>query len=52
MRNVAVIGVSPSKFRVRKDVNQSELTFEAVKPALGEYVGNGRTGKTPARRFY
>ena len=34
MRKVAVIGVGHSKFGVRKDVNLSELTFEAVKPAL------------------
>ena len=52
MRNVAVIGVSPSKFRVRKGVNLSEPTFEAVKPALEEYVGNGWTGKTAGGRFY
>jgi len=49
LRNVAVIGVSPSKFRVGKDVNLSELTSEAVKPALEEYVGNGWTGKTTGR---
>lgn len=34
MRKVAVIGVGHSKFGVRKDVNLSELTYEAVKPAL------------------
>jgi len=34
LRKVAVIGVGHSKFGVRKDVNLSELTFEAVKPAL------------------
>ena len=34
MRKVAVIGVGHSKFGVRKDVNLSELTFEAVRPAL------------------
>ena len=49
MRNVAVIGVSHSEFSVRKDVNLSELTSEAVKPALEEYVGNGWTGETTGR---
>jgi len=49
LRNVAVIGVSPSKFRVRKGVNPSEPTFEAVKPALEEYVDSGWTGKTTGR---
>ena len=34
MRKVAIIGVGHSNFGVRKDVNLSELTFEAVKPAL------------------
>jgi len=34
LRRVAVIGVGHSKFGVRKDVNLSELTYEAVKPAL------------------
>jgi len=34
LRKVAVIGVGHSKFGVRKDVNLSELTFEAVRPAL------------------
>ena len=36
MRRVSVIGVGHSKFGVRKDVNLSELTFEAVKPALDD----------------
>ncbi|UCH57025.1 MAG: thiolase domain-containing protein [Candidatus Bathyarchaeota archaeon] len=36
MRKVAVIGVGHSKFGVRKDVNLSELTFEAVKPAIDD----------------
>ncbi len=49
LRNVAFIGVSPSKFRVRKGVDLSEPTSEAVKPALEEYVGNGWTGKTTGR---
>jgi len=34
MKKVAVIGVGNSKFGIRGDVNVSELTFEAVKPAL------------------
>ncbi len=34
MRKVAVIGVGHSNVGVRKDVNLSELTYEAVKPAL------------------
>jgi acetyl-CoA C-acetyltransferase len=34
LRKVAVIGVGHSNFGVRKDVNLSELSFEAVKPAL------------------
>jgi acetyl-CoA C-acetyltransferase len=36
LRKVAVIGVGNSNFGVRKDVNLSELTFEAVKPALDD----------------
>ena len=52
MRNVAVIGGSHSEFRVRKDVNLSELTSEAGKPALEEYVDKGWTGKTAGREFY
>jgi acetyl-CoA C-acetyltransferase len=34
LRKVAVIGVGHSNVGVRKDVNLSELTYEAVKPAL------------------
>jgi len=34
MRRVAVIGVGCSKFGVLKDLNLSELAFEAVKPAI------------------
>ena len=34
MRKVAVIGVGNSRFGIRGDVNVSELTFEAVRPAL------------------
>jgi acetyl-CoA C-acetyltransferase len=34
LKKVAVIGVGHSKVGVRKDVNLSELTYEAVKPAL------------------
>ncbi len=41
MRKVAVIGVGNSNFGVRKDVNLSELTFEAVKPALDEASVSG-----------
>ena len=41
MRKVAVIGVGNSIFGVRKDVNLSELTFEAVKPALDEASVSG-----------
>jgi acetyl-CoA C-acetyltransferase len=36
LKKVAVIGVGHSKFGVRKDANLSELTFEAVKPALDD----------------
>jgi len=36
-----VIGVGNSNFGVRKDVNLSELTFEAVKPALDEASVSG-----------
>jgi acetyl-CoA C-acetyltransferase len=42
LRRVAVIGVGHSKFGVRKDVNLSELTFEAVKPALVDAGISGR----------
>jgi acetyl-CoA acetyltransferase len=49
LRNVAVSGVGHSEFGVRKDGNLSELTFEAVKPALEEYVANGWTGKTAGK---
>jgi acetyl-CoA C-acetyltransferase len=41
LRKVAVIGVGNSNFGVRKDVNLSELTFEAVKPALDEASVSG-----------
>ncbi len=41
MRKVAVIGVGNSNFGVRKDVNLSELTFEAVKPALDDASVSG-----------
>jgi acetyl-CoA C-acetyltransferase len=34
LKRVAIIGVGHSKFGDRSDVNLSELTFEAVKPAL------------------
>jgi acetyl-CoA C-acetyltransferase len=34
MRRVAVIGVGSSRFGVLKDLNLSELAFEAVKPAI------------------
>jgi len=36
LRRVAVIGVGHSAFGVRKDVNLSELAFEAVSPALDD----------------
>jgi hypothetical protein len=49
LRNVAVSGVGHSEFGVRKDVNLSELTFEAVKPDLAEYVANGWTGEAASR---
>ncbi len=42
MRKVAIIGVGNSKFGNRQDVNISELTFEAVKPAFEDA---GITGK-------
>lgn len=42
MRRVAVIGVGHSNFGVRKDVNLSELTFEAVKPALDDAAVSGK----------
>jgi acetyl-CoA C-acetyltransferase len=41
LRKVAVIGVGNSNFGVRKDVNLSELTFEAVKPALDDASVSG-----------
>ena len=41
MRKVAIIGVGNSNFGVRKDVNLSELTFEAVKPALDDASVSG-----------
>jgi len=41
LRKVAVIGAGSSKFGVRKDVNLSELTFEAVKPALDDASVSG-----------
>lgn len=34
MKRVAIIGVGNSKFGIRKDVNLSELAFEAVAPSL------------------
>jgi acetyl-CoA C-acetyltransferase len=36
LRRVAVVGVGHSKFGVLKDLNLSELTFKAVKPALDD----------------
>jgi len=42
LRKVAVIGVGHSNFGVRKDVNLSELTFEAVKPALDDAAVSGK----------
>jgi len=42
VRKVAIIGVGNAKFGARQDVNLSELTFEAVKPAFEDA---GITGK-------
>jgi len=42
LKRVAVIGVGHSTFGVRKDVNLSELTFEAVRPALDDAGLSGK----------